>query len=97
MDPTGNLYISDPSNKRIRKVDTSGIITTFGNIGFSQPSGLATDSAGNLYAVDINLGRVYKLDKSGNATPQKGDIEGLSSPVAPGTSGLNVVLSRVID
>jgi cytochrome c-type biogenesis protein CcmH len=40
---------------------------------------------------------VARASKSGNATPQKGDIEGLSSPVAPGTSGLNVVLSRVRD
>jgi cytochrome c-type biogenesis protein CcmH len=38
-----------------------------------------------------------RVSKSGNAISQKGDIEGLSSPVAPGTNGVNVVLSRVID
>ena len=40
---------------------------------------------------------VARISKSGNAMPQKGDIEGLSAPVAPGASGMGVVLSRVID
>ena len=38
-----------------------------------------------------------RISKSGNATPQKGDIEGASAPVAPGASGVQVVISKVID
>ena len=38
-----------------------------------------------------------RVSKSGNAIPQKGDIEGTSAPVAPGASGVNVVLSRIVD
>ncbi len=38
-----------------------------------------------------------RISKSGNAAPQKGDIEGASAPVAPGASGVSVVLSRIID
>lgn len=38
-----------------------------------------------------------RVSKTGNAIPQKGDIEGTSDPVAPGTSGVNVVLSRIVD
>ena len=38
-----------------------------------------------------------RVSKSGNAISQKGDIEGASDPVAPGTSGVNVVISRIID
>jgi cytochrome c-type biogenesis protein CcmH len=38
-----------------------------------------------------------RVSKSGTAVPQKGDIEGTSDPVAPGTSGVNVVLSRIVD
>jgi len=38
-----------------------------------------------------------RVSKSGNAISQKGDIEGTSAPVAPGTSGLVVVMSRVLD
>jgi cytochrome c-type biogenesis protein CcmH len=40
---------------------------------------------------------VARVSKSGNAIQQKGDIEGISEAVAPGQSGLNVVLSRVLD
>ena len=39
FDSKGNLYISDMGNNRIRKVDTSGIITTFagsGTFGWAQ-------------------------------------------------------------
>jgi len=38
-----------------------------------------------------------RVSKSGTAIPQKGDIEGASAPVAPGTSGMKVVLSRIVD
>ena len=38
-----------------------------------------------------------RVSRSGNAASQKGDIEGTSAPVAPGASGVNVVLSRIVD
>ena len=38
-----------------------------------------------------------RVSRSGNAISQKGDIEGTSAPVAPGASGVNVVLSRIVD
>jgi cytochrome c-type biogenesis protein CcmH len=40
---------------------------------------------------------VARVSKSGSAASQKGDIEGTSEAVAPGASGLKVVLSRVVD
>lgn len=36
-----------------------------------------------------------RISKSGNATPQPGDLVGQSTPVAPGTRGLRVVIDRV--
>jgi cytochrome c-type biogenesis protein CcmH len=38
-----------------------------------------------------------RVSKSGAAVPQKGDVEGTSAPVAPGTRGMQVVLSRIVD
>ncbi|MCC6212292.1 MAG: c-type cytochrome biogenesis protein CcmI, partial [Burkholderiales bacterium] len=40
---------------------------------------------------------IARVSRAGSATPQKGDIEGSSGPVAPGATGLMVVLQRVID
>jgi sugar lactone lactonase YvrE len=62
-DSLGNLYISDQSNNRIRKIDTGGVISTIagngtftssttGNAllaGIQQPGPIAIDSVGNIY------------------------------------------------
>jgi hypothetical protein len=82
FDGAGNLYISDPGNNRVRKVDTRGIITTFAGGGagirgqgdgglatnavLGQPSGLAVDSAGNVYIADFLTGSVRRVDTQGN-------------------------------
>jgi sugar lactone lactonase YvrE len=64
VDSSGNVYIADTSNSRIRKVDTSGTITTYalnGKLNFSgdgllatkasmfRPFEVAMDPKGNLY------------------------------------------------
>jgi uncharacterized protein (TIGR03437 family) len=76
LDSTGNVYIADQWNLRLRKVDSSGNITTVaGNGGFSYsgdggpatraqlntPLGVAVDPAGNLYVADSRNGVVRKV------------------------------------
>ena len=70
LDKTGNLYISDIFNQRIRKVTIAdGIITTFAGNGFLgstgdggpvssarlEPFNLAVDDAGNLFLVNGDI------------------------------------------
>ena len=77
VDPSGNLYIADVSNARVRKMDTSGKITTFagtGTGGFSGDSGIAAsatlrsprdvaaDSLGNIYIADYGNSRIREVD-----------------------------------
>jgi sugar lactone lactonase YvrE len=65
LDPTGNVYIADKGNHRVRKITPAGVVTTLagsdtqtvadGPIAtatFSSPSGIARDAAGNLYVAD---------------------------------------------
>ena len=84
VDTSGNLYIADSINFRIRKVDTHGIITTvagssrnggFGGDGgaatsalLSYPLDVAVDTSGNLYIADNLNDRVRKVDISGKIT-----------------------------
>ncbi len=88
VDDSGNLYITDEFNFRIRKVDTSGIITTIAGNGTQNFNGdniLATsaglfpygntaiDTNGNLYFVDGNNNRVRKVNKAGIITTVAGN------------------------
>jgi sugar lactone lactonase YvrE len=80
VDTAGNIYIADTSNHRIRKVDTSGMITTVagnGTEGFSgdggpaasaslnTPIGVAVDRVGNLYIADAFNNRIRKVNARG--------------------------------
>jgi len=80
IDASGNLFIADTFNHRIRKVDhVTHIITTVAGNGIAgsggddgaakeaslnQPSGVAIDSSGNLLIADTNNARIRKLDLS---------------------------------
>ncbi len=87
LDSSGNLYIADTGNQRIRKVDTNGTITTVagtGTAGFSGdgeaataaqldfPTGAALDSSGNLYIADTGNQRIRKVDAGGTITTVAG-------------------------
>jgi cytochrome c-type biogenesis protein CcmH len=39
---------------------------------------------------------VVRVSKSGNAMPQPGDLQGMSSPVKPGSSGLKINIDTVV-
>ena len=96
LDASGNIYIADEYNHRIRKVTVStGIITTVagnGTFGFSGDGGAATsaqlywpeavtiDGSGNIYIADYNNNRIRKVTVS----------TGIISTVAgTGTAGYN--------
>jgi len=38
-----------------------------------------------------------RVSRAGSAAPQKGDLEGASDPIAPGTSGVQITISKVIE
>jgi gliding motility-associated-like protein len=87
VDNAGNVYIPDAQNHRVRKVSSTGIITTVagnGSRGYSGDGGLAVnaeiaypgsvvvDRAGNLYTGDGNH-VIRKIDPSGVITTYAGN------------------------
>jgi len=80
LDAAGNLYIAVASNHNIRKVNTSGIISTIAGTGtpgfsgdgspataaeFNNPPGVAVDATGNVYIADQFNNRVRKINSAG--------------------------------
>ena len=87
FDSSGNLFIADRDNDRVRKVDAHGVITTVagsGKHGFAAdggpavkaslcgPQGLTFDSQGNLLIADDCNDRVRKVDGHSGSSSQTG-------------------------
>jgi sugar lactone lactonase YvrE len=77
VDGSGQIYIVDTANYRLRRVDTAGIIRTLAGNGHTSylgdsgpawgaalkdPWAIAADSAGNAYIADQNNLRIRKVD-----------------------------------
>ena len=93
VDASGNLFIADTNNYRVRRVSTNGIITTVaghGTNGFSgdggpatgaqlaNPTSLAVDGSGNLFIVDTN----YNFVPAPNNRVRKVSTNGIIATVA---------------
>ncbi len=102
LDPSGNAYIGDWANHRVRRVSRSGIITTFagnGEDGYSgdggpataaalrYPSDIAVDAAGNVYIASYLGFRVRKVDVDGTISTVAGNgTLGYTGDGGPATS-----------
>ncbi|MBP7810081.1 MAG: T9SS type A sorting domain-containing protein [Bacteroidia bacterium] len=88
IDGLGNLYIADDNNNCIRKVNTTGNITTIagdGTSGFfgdgslatssrlSSPRGITMDVNGNIFISDRGNHRIRKINTSGIISTISGD------------------------
>ena len=88
FDATGNMYIVENAGNRVRKVNTSGIISTIAGDGtasstgdgsaaisatLNAPSGIAIDASGNVYIAEEDGNRIRKINTSGNISTIAGD------------------------
>ncbi|MGD0778292.1 MAG: hypothetical protein ABSC05_36380 [Candidatus Solibacter sp.] len=112
-DSSGNLYVAEFGTNRIRKIDTSGNITTAigdGNQGFAGdggppakvemtlPTGVAVDSSGNLYFADSLNNRIRKLSGSTvNTIAGNGVLSHSGDGGAPTAAQLNAPQGVAVD
>jgi len=87
-DDSGNVYITDVFNNRVRRINRNGIITTIagnGIAGYSgdggpatlaalyYPTGVTIDNLGNIYVADEDNNRIRKISTGGIITTVAGN------------------------
>jgi IPT/TIG domain/NHL repeat len=85
LDSSGNIYVADLANQRIRKITTQGIVSTIagdGTIGFvdgpastsklSNPRGVSSDPSGVVYVGDETNYRIRKINTQNNISTLAG-------------------------
>jgi NHL repeat-containing protein len=97
FDASGNLFIADTGNNRIRKVDAFGIITTVAGNGtnglsgdgaaainakMSGPSDVTLDANGNLFIADTGNNFIRKVNTNGIITTIAGKTGSVSTGMA---------------
>jgi len=71
-DSSNNLYVADSGNNSIRKITTSGVVSTLAS-GFNAPNGIAIDGAGNFYVADSGNNVIKKVTSSGSVSTLAGN------------------------
>ncbi|HEY4301424.1 MAG TPA: hypothetical protein VGM73_11145 [Candidatus Didemnitutus sp.] len=88
VDRSGNIFVADALNNIIRKVTSSGVVTTFsGVVGtggsvdgpattatFNYPGGIAVDASGTVYVADTYNQTIRKIASDGSTSVLAGQI-----------------------
>ena len=90
VDASGNVYVADKDNQKIRKINTTGTVTTLAGstagysdgLGtasqFSFPCGVAVDASGNVYVADTNNNKIRKIGPTGAVSTLAGSTHGFA-------------------
>jgi uncharacterized protein (TIGR03437 family) len=108
VDASGNVYIADTLNSRIRMIDINGNINTFagnGARGYTgdggpatnaelwYPAGLTVDKSGNVYIADAGNATVRKVDTKGNISTIAGvGYSAFGAPTGDGGPATQAIL-----
>lgn len=101
-DASGNLYVGDWQNQKIRKITSGGVVTTLAGSGiqgysdgpgnssrFAGPLGMAVDRDGNVYVADTGNNRIRKITQQGVVSTLAGSGPGYADGVGTNTKFYN--------
>lgn len=111
LDVSGNLYVADPNNHRIRKITPAGEVSTFAGSGtanltdgtgtaaeFNFPYGVAVDTvSGNVYVADRGNNSIRMITSAGVVTTLAGSATAGSVDGTGAAAGFNFPYSVAVD
>jgi len=110
IDVAGNIYVADMGNNMIRKISTSGVVTTLAGRGtagyadgtgtnavFKSPSALAVDANGNVYVADKGNNMIRQITSAGVVTTLAGTTVASGIDATGTAAGFNAPNGIAID
>ena len=85
---SGDIYVADALNFRIRKIHRTGEVTTVPGSHMNLPCGIAVSSRGDVYVADTENNRIRQID------PETGAVTTLAGSGEPGFLDANCSTSR---
>ncbi len=85
VDASGNVYVADRTNNRIRKITPAGVVTTLAATAgtFNSPRDVAVDASGNVYVADFNNHNIKRVTPGGLVSNFAGFMQGYLDGTAP--------------
>ena len=102
VDTSGNVYVADTDNQTIRKITSTGMVSTLaGTVGvtgaanltgtaaqFNFPAAVAVDASSNVYVADLGNNKIRKITSGGAVTDFEINLVGTQGVAVDGSGNV---------